>query len=526
MIKTEINLPIGYSFDDVKNEICLRLPVSPDEILEAEIIKRTLSVSDKSNIHYTATVAASFTPEREAGLLKMRKKVSEYSPDVLDLPVSKLESRPVIIGAGPSGLFCALALAIAGARPIVYERGLDVDNRGKKVTLFTKLGVLDTECNIQYGEGGAGTYSDGKLKVGSMDKYKSFILREFVEQGADEEILFAVGAHLGTDKLSILVSGIRRKIEKLGGDVHFGAQLIDLTVKDGKIKGGRVEIDGSYHDFEADNVIFATGHSAKDSFEILRKVGAPLERRGFGIGMRLEHPREYIDRLVYGEDPPRGLGAASYHLVTHLENGRSVYSFCMCPGGTVVPAASEIGGIVTNGMSVSGRDGENSNAAILVSVTPDDFDSDDIFAGLDLQRKIERRAFSLTDSYVAPSIGLEAFLNGSKPCLSEVKPSYPIGVSIASAESFLPSFITDSIRAGIADFDDWMPGYNFPGAALTGPETRTTSPIKVLRDSDSLEVINISGLYAIGEGAGYAGGIISSARDGVIIAEKLLKSKL
>lgn len=523
MIKTEIRLPIGYTRADLADAICAALPISKDEILSAELVKRTLNLNDKSDIHYTATAALTVSAEREAGLLKMRKRVKPHTPLSLDLPPSMLPTRPVIIGAGPAGLFCALALAHAGARPIIYERGLEVDKRREKVRLFNALGILDGECNVQYGEGGAGTFSDGKLKVGSPDKYKSFILRSLVEEGAEEDILYSVGAHLGTDKLSLLVCRIRERIISLGGEVHFSSRLTEIRQKDGKIIGGRVEKNGEILDFDTDNLIMATGHSARDSFELLRREGVPMERRGFGIGMRIEHPREYINRLMYGERPPEGLGTASYHLVTHLPGGRSVYSFCMCPGGTVVAAASEAGGIVTNGMSESARGAENSNAALLVSVTPEDFGSEDIFAGLDLQRKIEGRAYRLTSDYRAPAIGLDSFMNNTAPTLGGVRPSYPIGTVTARPESYLPQYVTDSLRSAMADFDSWLPGYFYPDAALTGPETRTTSPIRVLRDGDSYLVCGFDGLYAIGEGAGYAGGIISSARDGVVVAEALLQ---
>ena len=527
MIKTDIKLPINYTESDLYDAVEAKLPVDRSEIRDYRFEKRTLSISDKSDIHYDTVISLSFSDEREAGLLKMRKKVSKSPDYTLNIPKSRMTSRPVVIGAGPAGLMCALILAEAGANPILYERGLAVEERDKKIKAFNTLGILDTECNVQYGEGGAGTYSDGKLKVGAKDKYKYKVLAEFVEHGAPEDIIYSVGAHVGTDKLSHIVRGIRNKIIALGGEVNFSSKLSDLKIKDGKVKGGTVLVDGEKRiDFETDTVVLATGHSAKDSFELLRDLGIGLVARGFGIGARIEHPREYINEIMYGKNPPESIGAASYHLVTHLQNGRSVYSFCMCPGGSVVAAASEHGGIVTNGMSEYARDGINSNAAFLVSVTPSDFMSDDPLAGLDLQRSIERRAFALAGSdYKAPTQRMEDFLSGRKSSsAAAICPTYPRGTVLARTEEYLPEFITDSLRAAIPDFNEWMRGFYYPDAPMTGPETRTTSPVRVLRDEKSFETLAVRGIYPIGEGAGYAGGIISSARDGVMAAEAILKN--
>ena len=523
MIKTNVKLPLDYTSADIKERIAFSLPLSRDEIGDLTPVRRTLNIKDKSDIHYDMTVAFSLDKESEERLLRLRKKVSEYPDMTFTVPTSRMIERPVVVGAGPAGLFCALVLAEAGARPILYERGLPVDKRDERVRLFTELGILDPECNIQYGEGGAGTYSDGKLKSGAPDKYKLKVLSEFVKYGAPEDVMYSSSAHVGTDKLPKVVRSVRERITELGGEVCFETKLVEIKAQDGKIVGGRVEKNGVMSDFSASDLIIATGHSAEDVFKILRSAGVPLEPRGFGIGMRIEHPREYIDTLVYGDTSGTDLGAASYHLVTHLANGRSVYSFCMCPGGTVAAAASERGGIVTNGMSEYARDGENSNAALLVSVTPEDFGNDP-FMGIDLQRRIEHRAFALTSgTYRAPAARLDSFMKGrSDAPFVSVKPSYPIGVEREDAEKYLPPFVTDSLRQGILDFDDWMRGYMYPESVLTGPETRTTSPIRVRRGED-FSSVTVSGLYPIGEGAGYSGGIVSSARDGVMCAEAILK---
>ena len=524
MIKTEIRVKIGYCAEDIKEEISSRLPVRKNELSDLTILRRRLNISDKSDIHYDMTVGFSLSAEREAGLLKMRRKVFEVPDMSFTVPESKLPSSPVIIGAGPAGLAAALVLAEAGARPIVYERGLGVDERIDKVERFRQFGILDPECNIQFGEGGAGTFSDGKLKYGAPDKYKMKVLSEFVAAGAPEEITYSTSAHLGTDLLPAIVKKLREKIVALGGEVNFSSRLVDITVKNGRVVGGKISHLGKISDFECERLIIAAGHSAHDVFEILKKAGAILEARAFGIGARIEHKREYIDKLMYGDNPPEGVGAASYHLVTHLSTGRSVYSFCMCPGGEVVAAASEPYGIVTNGMSSFGRDGENSNAAILVSVTPEDFPSDDPLAGVMLQKEIEMRAYSLSGEYMAPAQALSDFMEDRKTeSLGEVAPTYCRGVVKEKLSSALPEYITSSIKAGLCDFDAWLPGYMRDDTVLTAPETRSTSPVRVLR-GENFEAVSISGLYPIGEGAGYGGGIVSSARDGVICAEKILES--
>lgn len=524
MIKIDIKAPLGYTEGDIKAFAAELLPIEAYEIKSTAVVKQRLNLSDKQKIHYDLTVALELSEDRERGLLKMKKKVSPYERDILTLPEKSVGTRPVVVGFGPSGMFCALALALAGLRPIVYERGLPVEERCRKVELFSTLGILDTECNVQFGEGGAGTYSDGKLKVGSMDKYKRWILEELIAAGAPSDILFSTTAHLGTDKLSEISRRVREKIISLGAEVNFGARLISITTKNGRLVGGRVEKNGETSDFEADTLFLGAGHSAVDTFELLDSLGLALTPKGFGIGVRMEHPREYINELVYGKGYPTSLESASYHLVTHLKNGRSVYSFCMCPGGSVVTAASEECGIVTNGMSEYKRDADNSNAAFLVSVTPDDFPDSTALSGLRLQRRIERAAYYLTGSYRAPAARLSTFLRGEKSTsFGTVTPSYKLGTEYFSPDEYLPEYISDSLKSAVSDFDEWMPGFYYPDAVLTGPETRTTSPVRVER-GESGEAIGLAGLYPIGEGAGYAGGIVSSARDGALAAEKYILS--
>ena len=524
MIKTEIYLPIGYTTADIKTAVCARLPIEQAELTDVRLLRTTLDLNDKSDIKYRATVGISLSADREAGLLKMRKKVAAVPDYTLTVPTASFSERPIVVGFGPAGLFAALVLAESGARPIVLERGLPVEKRREKVDLFSRLGILDTECNVQFGEGGAGTYSDGKLKVGSMDKYKMKVLTTFVDCGAQEDILYSATAHLGTDKLSDIVAAIRDRIISLGGEISYSSKLVDIVVENDAVTAVKYEKDGDTVTLPATDVILAIGHSARDTIAKIYDKGVKMEAKGFGIGVRIEHPREYINDLVYGNGHDSRLETASYHLVTHLENGRSVYSFCMCPGGTVVPATSVCGGVVTNGMSEYLRDGANSNAAFLVSVTPADFPDSSPLGGFALQAEIEKRAFIAGgSSYRAPVTTMGDFLDSKSPAaLGSVTPSYPVGTTPSAPENYLPDYITTSLRAAIYDFDAWMPGFLYRDAVLTGAETRSTAPVRILRD-ESYTSVTLSGLYPTGEGAGYSGGIVSSATDGVRVALALIE---
>lgn len=527
MLRIDIKLPLKYTENDIKFKICSVFPVKKDDIKNYEILKLSLDLTDKKNICYKAAIGVCFDDALEEKF-KLRKKVTTEIPS-LTFTYGKYDTKhlsPIVVGAGPCGLFAALVLAEAGARPIVLERGLSVDEREKEVEKFIKLGILNPECNVQFGEGGAGTYSDGKLKVGSKNAAKQKILDEFILAGATPDISYSSTAHLGTDKLSSIVKNIRQKIIDNGGSFIFGAKFTEFVYSNGNLVGVKYMKGGCENILPCTDVILAIGHSARDTISALYGCGFQMIPKGFGVGMRIEHPREYINELVYGKDYDSSLETASYHLVTHLKNGRSVYSFCMCPGGTVVPAASESGGTVTNGMSVFDRNADNSNCALLVSVTPEDFGSEHPLAGIEFQRTIEQKAFKFAgNTYRAPISTMNDIAENKISDVKRlsVKPSYPIGTFALSPNEYLPEYITNSLKESFKDFDEWMPGFYMPDAVLTGPETRTTSPIKMLRDEKTRQAVAHAHVYPAGEGAGYAGGIVTSAYDGVLSALVLLE---
>ena len=527
MLRIDVKLPLKYTENDIKSKICSVFPIEKEDIKHFEILKLSLDLSDKQNICYKCAIGVCFESELEEKF-KLRKKVATEVSS-LDFKYEKYDTSsisPIVVGAGPCGLFAALILAEAGARPIVLERGLPIDERDKEVEKFIKFGILNEECNVQFGEGGAGTYSDGKLKTGAKNAYKQKILDEFILAGATPDISYSATAHLGTDKLGQIVKNIRQKIIDNGGSFIFGAKFTELVHSNEILCAVKYIKDGSEHILPCTDVILAIGHSARDTIRALYNCGFQMVPKGFGVGMRIEHPREYINELVYGKGYDTSLETATYHLVTHLKSGRSVYSFCMCPGGTVVPAASEQGGIVTNGMSVFDRNADNSNCALLVSVTPEDFGSDDALAGIEFQRKIEQKAFSIMGkTYSAPIVKMGDIFKNKTP-ISEnlsVKPSYPLGTMALSPKEYMPEYITESLAESFGDFDEWMHGFYLPDAVLTGPETRTTSPIRMLRNEKTREAVARPHVYPAGEGAGYAGGIVTSAYDGVLSALALLE---
>ncbi|MDD6734865.1 MAG: hypothetical protein PUE13_00955 [Clostridiales bacterium] len=506
-----IKVPVGVEI--TKEHIAKRAGIHADKIGEVRIIKKAIDARRKSNVHFVYTALID-TAEKLNNLM-------EYSELEYTFPTGKpRKMRPLITGFGPCGIFAALMLAENGYRPIVIERGADVDTREALVEQFWKSGSLDVKTNVQFGEGGAGTFSDGKLNSGIHDRRCRFVLETFAKYGAPEEITYAAKPHIGTDVLSEVVKNMRKRIIECGGEVRFLNKLTGIITKDGRVCGAEVETDSGKYTIETDVIVLAIGHSARDTYRMLADMGTKIEQKNFSVGVRIEHRQSMINRSRYGEFADR-LGAADYKLAAHFDGGRSAYTFCMCPGGVVVASNSEEGTVVTNGMSYFARSGENANSALLVNVTTDDFNSSDPLAGVDFQEKIERRAFRLAGgNYNAPCQYVGDFLGVKAE--DRVLPSYRPGVTFCNISEIFPDFVTDTIRKAIPEFDKKLKGFADGGAVMTAPETRSSAPCRIVRAKDSL-MSNFAGIFPGGEGAGYAGGIMSAATDGIKIAEAIAK---
>lgn len=515
MIKiNNIKIPLS---SDISVEEKIENILKTKDFSNLKIIKQSVDARKKNDIYFVYSVSVTCKNEKKL-VNKLSNKDILYIEPISDRKLSrgniKLNHRPIVIGTGPGGLFCAYTLAKYGFKPIVFERGEDVDGRVKSVENFWNNGTLNTNSNVQFGEGGAGTFSDGKLTTRINDPRSDTVLNIFAENGAPENILFEAKPHIGTDILRNVVKNMRKEIIRLGGNVFFNHTLTDIKFSD-EIKS--ITVNGN--EYPCSVLILAIGHSARDTFEFLLKKGVAMQAKSFSAGVRIEHLQSDINKSMYGDfaGNPK-LPPASYQLWNKSEN-RCCYSFCMCPGGSVVASASEEETVVTNGMSMHSRNMQNANSALVVDVHPDDFDG--ILGGMYFQRELEQKAFVFGGkNYFAPSQSVGSFVFGENT--KSIESSYKPGTANCDFEKLLPAFISSNLKCGISAFERKIKGFASKSAVLTGVETRTSSPVRILRNTD-LEAINISGLYPCGEGAGYAGGIVSAAVDGIKIAEKIIE---
>lgn len=513
MIKiTNIKIRADLSDDELFEKIYKKYKINKNDVTEKRIIKKSIDARNKADIFYNYSVELECKNENKIKNVQIIKKEEPFKIIVN----RKSSKRPVIIGAGPAGLFSALTLAQNGIKPIIIEQGKTVDERKKDVEEFQKTGKLNTLSNVQFGEGGAGTFSDGKLTSGIHNPLCKIVLKEFYNFGAPEQILYINKPHIGTDNLINIIRNMRNEIIKLGGEFLFNEKVTDFEFENSKV---RAVICSKR--IETDTVILAIGHSARSTFEKLYEKGVKMEKKNFSIGVRIEHKQSMINKSQYGEITKLKLPPAEYKMAYHGEN-RSCYTFCMCPGGTVIASSSEPETIVTNGMSVYARNGENANSAVLVNVTPNDFKGESPLEGMYFQKDLEQKAFKLGGSnYNAPIQRFEDFENNVKSThIGEIKPTYKPGVTLSNLNEILPDFISKTLVEGIKYFDKSIKGFAHPDAVLTGVETRSSSPVQITRNEDKQS--NIKGLYPCGEGAGYAGGIMSAAVDGIKCAIAVL----
>ncbi len=517
----EISMPPEHNPAQLGFEAAQLLKISNSRIRQVRIVRRSVDARKKPDVKIVYTIDVVVEGSENKILKNARCKraalapVSYYKvPKAATLP----EKRPVVVGFGPGGIFAALVLAMAGLHPLVLERGEDAVSRHERVKKFFAGGPLDPKSNVQFGEGGAGTFSDGKLNTGLNNPRISWVLERFVECGASEDILFDAKPHVGTDVLLTVVQNLRQKIISLGGEVRFNTCVTDLKTENGAVSA---VVTDSGEEIACEHVVLAIGHSARDTFLWLHEKSIPMERKPFAMGVRIEHPQSMVDMAQYGHLNP-ALPPADYKLVKHLENG-TVYTFCMCPGGFVVAAASEEGGVVTNGMSYGDRAGENANAALLVSIAPEDVPYEGVLGGIRWQREIEQAAYNLTNSYRAPAQRVGDFLAGIPGTgAGSVVPTYQPGVHWCDLGTVLPEKITGALKEAIPALDGSLKGFALADAVLTGPETRSSSPVRILR-GENKQSVGLRGLYPTGEGAGYAGGIMSAALDGIEVAEAILR---
>ena len=516
----DISLAPEHDANQLVFEASRALRISASKIRGLSLVRRSIDARKKPDVRIIYTIDVSVDGSENRILKSSGCKKASLAPTSYYKPpkaVYHADMRPVVVGFGPAGMFAGLILAMAGLKPIILERGEDAQTRHEKVQKFFATGELDESSNVQFGEGGAGTFSDGKLNTGVNNPRIGWILEQFVKAGAREDILYDAKPHVGTDVLLNVVQNLRKRIISLGGEVRFRTQVTGLLTENGAITG----LQTNCGDISCNQVILAIGHSARDTFRMLNDMGIPMEPKPFAMGVRIEQLQSVIDTAQYGRDD-LPLPPADYKLVRHLDN-ETVYTFCMCPGGQVVAATSENGKIVTNGMSNADRDADNANAALLVSLNPSDFPYEGVLGGMQWQEELEKKAFDHTGSYKAPAQTVGDFLAG-KPSIGAtgVQPSYRPGVVWTDLHQVLPHKITRALEEALPQMEQNLKGFAAPEAVLTAPETRSSSPVRILRGEDRQSALR--GLYPTGEGAGYAGGIMSAAIDGIMAAEALLET--
>ncbi len=515
IIINNIKLSLDTDFGDITGIVANKLKIGRQEVISAELYRKSVDARDKRDVHFVVSIIASV--KNEARVLKNNKNAAIYNKKEYVWQKVESDIRPVVIGFGPAGMFAALTLARAGLKPIVYERGADVDTRTADIEKFFSGGELNPESNVQFGEGGAGTFSDGKLNSGIKDIRCRTVLETFYEFGAQKDILIDAKPHIGTDVLKTVVKNLRQEIISLGGEVNFNSRLDGVFFENNRLAA--ISVNGKK--MPCKYLCLCIGHSARDTFKMLYDNGLEMTRKPFAMGVRIEHLQSEINKALYGEFATHpALKAADYKLAVHLPSGRGVYTFCMCPGGEVVNASSEPHGIAVNGMSESRRDGVNANSALLVGINPDDLQGDNIFAGCELQKQIEQKAYSIANGAV-PITTVGNFVFEKKAEIGSVKPTIKPNYVFADLSDIYPDFITQSLKDGIKQMDKKIGGFANPDAILTAPETRSSSPVRIVRNETG-ESTNFSGIYPCGEGAGYAGGIMSAAVDGIKSAEKII----
>ena len=518
IILRNIKLPLDTDFFNLAPIAakCLKLP--KEKIKSAKLYRKSVDARHKNDIGFCCSIIVEVLDD-EAKIVKKDKNAELFSEVQYVYKTAVSDKRPVVVGLGPAGMFAALTLARAGLKPIVVERGQDVDTRKRDVEAFMLGGALKSESNVQFGEGGAGTFSDGKLNTGIKDIRCREVLKVFASFGAPQKILYEAKPHIGTDILVDIVKNIRKEIISLGGEVNFGCRLTKINTDKSGVVSVTVCNNGNEQEIISNNIVLATGHSARDVFEILKQMGVSLQPKPFAVGARIEHRQKDINRAMYGDFAEHeNLGAADYKLAVHLPSGRGVYTFCMCPGGEVINSSSEEGGIAVNGMSFSLRDKENANSALLVEVKPEDLNGEDILSGVYFQREIEQAAYKIADGKV-PYCFVGDLL-GTK-VINEVSPTVKPGTVHTDIYRVLPKLVADSIKSALPEFEKKIKGFALSGSVLTFPETRSSSPVRIIRN-ENYQSVSIGGLYPTGEGAGYAGGIMSAAVDGMRVAEKII----